>query len=268
LKICEPHIREYAPPFEKELTMGYSTLDTRGLIKVVSIMNFLQDTASEHAHQLGVSGFDLNRQNLAWVIYRYHIEIHSYPRWLETVAVSTHRCAWKNLYEVRKIHMEEKGKKNPFINATTAWVMVNKKNQRPVRLDRYLPREMVAHCLTRDPFPPPPTPLERVDFELLFNVRMHDLDLNNHVNNAIYVEWAVETLPREILEKFRPATIDVIFQKQAFYGDPIVSRTQITFQADLPITVHTITKKADQAILATLNVTWKHQSDDETSQQY
>ncbi len=248
--------------------MGYSTMDTRGLIKVVSIMNFLQDTASEHAHHLGVSGFDLARQNLAWVIYRYHIEIHSYPRWLETVGISTHRRAWKNLYEVREIHLEKKGAKNSFITATTAWVMVNKKNQRPVRLDRYLPREMLAHSLTRDPFPPPPKPWEHVDFELFFKVRMHDLDLNEHVNNAIYVEWAVETLPRKILEKFRPGTIDVIFQKQAFYGDQIVSRTQITFQANLPMTVHTIARKADQGVLATLHVTWKDRRDDEKSQQY
>lgn len=245
--------------------MGYSTLDTRGLIKMVSIMNFLQDTASEHASHLGVSGFDLARQNAAWVIYRYHIEIHSHPGWLETVTMSTHRRAWKNLYEVREILMKTTGKKNPFITATTAWVMVNRKNQRPLRLDKHLPRGMLASPLSRDPFPQPLQPFERVDFELFFKVRMHDLDLNDHVNNAIYVEWAVETLPREFLEKYRPGTVDVIFQKQAFYGDIIVSRTQITFQADLlPITVHTIEKKTDRGILATLHVTWRHQKDDKT----
>jgi len=243
-------------------------MDARGLTKIVSIMNFLQDTASEHAHHLGVSSFDLARQNVAWVIYRYHIEIHSYPRWLETVNVSTHRRAWKNLYEVREIHMEKKGEKSPFITARTAWVMVNKKNQRPVRLDRYLPREMLANSLTLDPFPPPLKPWERMDFELFFKVRMHDLDLNDHVNNAIYVEWAVETLPREILEKFRPGAIDVTFQKQAFYGDIIVSRTQITFQETLPMTVHTIAREADQGVLATLHITWKDRRDDEKRQQH
>jgi medium-chain acyl-[acyl-carrier-protein] hydrolase len=246
--------------------MGYSTMDARGLIKIVSIMNFLQDTASEHAHRLGVSGIYLARQNFAWVIYRYRIEIHSYPRWLETVAVSTHRHAWKNLYEIREIHMGKKGRKTPFVTSRMAWVMVNKKNQRPVRLDRYLPREMLAQSLTQDPFPPPLQPCERVDFELFFKVRMHDLDLNDHVNNAIYVEWAVETLPREILEKFRPGTIDVTFQKQAFYGDIIVSRTQITFQDALPMTVHTIARGADQGILATLHVTWKDRRNDEKTQ--
>ena len=59
--------------------MGYSTMDDQGLMKIVSIMNFLQDTASEHAGYLGVSGFDLARHDFTWVIHRYQIEIHAHP---------------------------------------------------------------------------------------------------------------------------------------------------------------------------------------------
>ena len=232
-------------------------MDVQGLIKIVSIMNFLQDTASEHAGYLGVSGFDLAHRGFAWVIHRYHIEIHSHPQWQETVAIRTHRHAYKNLYEIRDITMETPDREHQYITSRVAWVMVNQKHQHPVRLDRGLPPEMVAHCLLQNPFTPPPRPLERVDFELLFKVRMHDLDMNYHVNNAIYVEWAVETLPRDLLEKYRPGTIDVIFQKQAFYGDVIVSRTQISLMTDRLSTVHTIAKKSDRGPLATLKVLWK-----------
>ncbi len=255
------HTQDFTASFEREFTVGYSTMDVQGLIKIVSIMNFLQDTASEHAGYLGASGFDLARQGFAWVIHRYHIEIHSHPQFLETVSIRTHRHSFNNLYEIREIAMETPDRENRFITSKVAWVMVNKKNQHPVRLDRYLPPEMVAHCLTQNPFTPPPGPLERMDFELFFRVRMHDLDMNRHVNNAIYVEWAVETLPRDMLEKYRPGTIDVIFQKQAFYGDIIVSRTQISLKDNLPVTVHTIVRASDQGILATLKVLWKERRD-------
>ena len=240
--------------------MGYSTMDAQGLMKIVSIMNFLQDTASEHAGHLGVSGFELARHDFAWVIHRYHIEIHSHPRWLDTISIRTHRHSFKNLYEIRQIDMAPPDGKAHFITSRVAWVMVNKNTQRPVRLDRFLPRDMVAHCLTQNPFTVPPGPLERVDFELFFKVRMHDLDMNRHVNNAIYVEWAVETLPRKFLEKYRPHTIDVIFQKQAFYGDAIVSRTQISLTENLPVTVHAISRKTDMETLATLRVTWNEKT--------
>ena len=227
-------------------------------MKIVSIMNFLQDTASEHAGYLGVSGLDLARQGFAWMIHRYSIKINEHPRWMDMISIRTHRHSLKNIYEIRDIDMITPDGKNNFITSQVAWVMVNKNTQRPVRLDRCLPQDMVSHCLSQNPFSAVPGPLERADFELFFKVRMHDLDMNGHVNNAIYVEWAVETLPREFLEKYRPGTIDVVFQKQAFYGDAIVSHTQISSTKSLPVTVHTIARKTTMEKLATLEVTWKN----------
>jgi acyl-CoA thioesterase FadM len=62
------------------------------------------------------------------------------------------------------------------------------------------------------------------------------------------------------MEKYRPGIIDVIFQKQAFYGDDIVSRTQISLTENLPVTVHTILRKGDLEMLASLEVKWKDRS--------
>lgn len=244
--------------FTETFTIGYSTLDAQGLIKLVSILNFLQDTASAHAHHLGASGMDLARKKLSWVIHRYHIDIHDHPRWLESIAVKTHRHAWKNLYEVRDVAMESPGRSIPLVSARMIWIMVIKKNQRPVRLDRFLCDAMVA----QHPVAPPDLyrlcPTDRVDAELSFKVRMHDLDLNGHVNNAVYVEWAVETLPRYFLETYRPGTIDVVFHGQAFYGDAVLSQTQIDRTGPGPVTRHTIYKKTDMDHpLTTLNVSWK-----------
>lgn len=246
------------PDYVKAFTIGYSTLDAQGLIKLVGILNFLQDTASEHAHHLGASGMDLARKNLTWVIHRYHIDINDHPRWLEEIAVKTHRHAWKNLYEIRDVAMVPLDQTTPLVSARMIWIMVTKKNQRPVRLDRYLPDALVAQHPATAPDLSRLSPTEQVDIELSFKVRMHDLDLNGHVNNAVYVEWAVETLPREFLETHRPGTIDVVFHGQAFYGDPVLSQTQIENTDIEPMTRHTIYKKTDMTHpLTTLNVNWK-----------
>ena len=97
------------------------------------------------------------------------------------------------------------------------------------------------------------------DFQLPFKVRMHDLDLNGHVNNAIFVEWAVETVPEEILSRYTPMTIDVIFNKESLYGDTIVSITDLcnNTQLENPFTRHTIIRKEDGVELANLNIKWR-----------
>ena len=37
-------------------------------------------------------------------------------------------------------------------------------------------------------------PIESVDCEKTFHVRYDDLDINNHVNNTVYITWALEAL--------------------------------------------------------------------------
>jgi len=205
-------------PFEQSIHIGYSDLNAMGQLKMASILNFLQDIASEHASVLGLSGFDLAREGLAWVIARYHISIDANPAWKDDLTAATQRHAWKNLYELRELticntHQE------PIIRAKSAWVMVKRKNSRPVRLSRFMPAQMTAgNAADSSAFFKELKQPGTVDFELPFKIRMHDLDLNQHVNNAIYVEWAVETVPESILSRFRPQTIDVTFHKESFYG--------------------------------------------------
>ncbi|MBF0199718.1 MAG: hypothetical protein HQK66_00100 [Desulfamplus sp.] len=351
---------------KKKMTIGYSAIDYRGNLKIVSIMNFLQDTASEHASLLGVSGIDLARENLAWVIHRYHIDIHHHPFWQQPISIRTFRYPHQKLYEMRNLticiqkNISTSGYAlhSPAIRARVRWVMINRDTGKPVRLSRFMDEDMCTplsqnrfedlcqsigdRCLPIDlpileheQFPdqtpafiqPAPThhrkydlslhnhginsqdndpcrhkvnlmarsshciednydikqnhvieqnhgndyaidyqydfpdivPPLKTNFQLTFNVRMHDLDLNGHVNNAIFVEWAVETVPEDILSKYSPMTIDVIFQKEALYGDAIVSKTELWLQPDSshPLTRHVIIRDRGQEELACLNIQWR-----------
>ncbi len=274
------------PIYEKKATIGYSTIGKQGTLKIVSIMNFLQDAASEHADLMGVSGFDLAKENLSWVIFRYHIEIKNHPNWNDKVTIKTHRFSCKNLYEIRALNIIKytqkclaKREKYEIVNAKVCWVMVNRKNGKPVRLSKFMDKEMLtSHEVQKDNsveflleqdssdqinkgvesyFPEIIKP-EIIHYQLPFKVRMHDLDLNGHVNNAIFVEWGVETVPERVLSNFSPATIDVIFNKESLYGDIIVSHTEIRENTGTLLTLHSIIRQQDQVELARLNIQWSN----------
>ena len=347
-KRCEtfPMNHDLATFHEKKGMVDYATIDHRGNIKIVAIMNFLQNAASEHAARMGASGFDLAEKDLGWVIHRYHIRINGTAPWRTPLSIKTFRFPHRNLYEMRQMtlatqsaindsdvgrltvdalapvgrnlaesaasspppmqpesphpphetpaHPKDSEKSTPpLAQATVCWVMVSKKNGKPVRLGKFMSPALCAPLSSSalhqnskaigyemeysdnkdsssNPLPcddavnghgrspatpdhgnnvpistvnaspdnekafyhfPDIDPVERVDFELPFKVRMHDLDLNGHVNNAIFVEWAVETVPKEILASCTPMVIDVLFQKEALYGDTIRSQTQIVSPA-------------------------------------
>lgn len=298
--------------YEKKVNIGYSTIGKHGIVKIVSIMNFLQDTAAEHSAYMGLSGFDLARENLAWVIFRYHVEIINNPAWQDEITIRTDSFSLKDLYEIREFTITEAeadeltvnisplsaqaqkssessisgiaGKrvieslKKPFITARVCWIMVNKNSGRPVRLSRFMDkvidRNQVltenGNAQNRDSAMNNPLKEgegiesyfhelikpETIHYQLMFKVRMHDLDLNGHVNNAIFVEWGVETVPEEILSNFSPACIDVLFHKEALYGDLITSHTEIRKDSETMVTLHSIIRQQDQTELARLNICW------------
>ncbi|MBF0229210.1 MAG: hypothetical protein HQK63_06410 [Desulfamplus sp.] len=278
------NIEDNSNIYEKKTTIGYSTIAKHGTIKIVSIMNFLQDAASEHAHLMGTSGFELAKENLGWVIFRYHIEIKNHPDWQEKVRVKTYRFPCKNLYEIRVLTITKDGQENinngeenfaikeiekeenEFVNAKGCWIMINKKSGRPVRLSRFMDKELPLSSKNievtekneglESHFSEVIKP-ETTHYQLPFKVRMHDLDLNGHVNNAIFVGWGVETVPENILSKFFPATIDVVFNKESLYGDFIISHTEIRHKSGNPFTLHSIIRQQDQAELARLNICWQ-----------
>jgi len=241
----------------KSADIGYSTLSFQGELKIVSIMNFLQDAASEHASAMGVSGFDLAKENLAWVISRYQIEIKKTPSWKDEIQIETWRTPIKNLYELRQFRIVNSNDIE-IVTARACWVMIKKASNRPVRLSRYLPEKYLGENITSsmDIFHDLKKPVN-IDFELPFRIRLQDLDLNAHVNNAIYVGWAVETVPEDFYRKQRPEHIDVVFHKESLYGETILSRTQIIVKGKNFQTLHTILGSNGTIELARINILWR-----------
>lgn len=250
------HFPDPGEIFEKKMGVGYSTLDEHGGLKMVSIMNYLQDAASEHAHQMGISGRHLATKGVGWVIQRYQITLHSFPEWLDTVTVRTFRKPYNNLYDLRYILLESSNPVALMIQAAGAWVMVNRETGRPVRLKRFLPPFMLEGTQATEGFGPPPDAPGRVDAERHFKVRRHDLDLNAHVNNAIHVEWAVETLPERLDDRYRPQFVDIRYRRPAYYGDAIVSKTTVHKGGDRPVTTHGIYRLSDQQLLSCAHIKW------------
>ena len=99
--------------------------------------------------------------------------------------------------------------------------------KKPVRPQDHLPK--FSHRRQRviaDNFESIPK-VEEADLELAFRIRMADLDLNQHVNNVAYMEWSLETVPLEVLKKYKLIEVEISFRGEAFYGDRVISRTQI-----------------------------------------
>ncbi len=245
--------------YRKTVEIRYSDTDPNGRFKPVGLLNCLQDVASEHAGQMGISGWDMLQRNLAWVVRNYHIRVHRYPKWQESVLVDTWRWPQRNLYELRQFVLTSPNGQ-PIADAVSSWLIIGLANKRPLRLNRHLPANIEAVARPIDHSFNALLPVERSDSALTFKVRRQDLDFNCHVNNTVYICWALESAVDMLPSGFCPSGIDVIFQAEAVYGDQIAVQTQkIDGPSDAPLRQlkHTILRQRDGQELCRLQTIWR-----------
>ena len=194
--------------------------DRNGTLRLLTLMNIFQDTADTHASLLGVGIEHCLAHGLAWVGSNYQIEIERMPAWHEKITVESWPAAEKKLGAVRDfVIRDEKG--TPIIRASSQWVLIDFVKKRPVSL--------------RD------------------NLRYDDIDVNHHVNNAVYPLWATEAVPADFRLKHTPAALEIAFKKEGLFGEEVVIRTEI----DGLVTLHGIYADDDNRELAKIRIRWK-----------
>lgn len=164
-------------------------------IRFSAILCLMQDAAYEHAKRLGV-GYDfLIAQNRAFVLSRLQLKVCSeLPSWTERVVLQTWPRGLDRLYAYRDFEISREGRE-PFLKASTAWLMLDTQARHPVRQQEYFvnisPRDVRAMGDEA------PRKLSWVDNTQPFDIRharASDLDPNGHVNNTRYIDWVTDAI--------------------------------------------------------------------------
>jgi len=78
-----------SPVHRETFTVRSYEIDASGRIPIPSLFCYLQESASNHAAEYGLSMDDLRLKDLTWMISRIHIEVKRYPVWGEKVTIET-----------------------------------------------------------------------------------------------------------------------------------------------------------------------------------
>lgn len=54
-----------------------------------------------------------------------------------------------------------------------------------------------------------------------FPITVGDIDMNGHVNNVRYIDWAYNAFPVDHYKKYYPEKVAVNFNAEALYGDNV-----------------------------------------------
>ncbi len=202
--------------YDWKARIRYSELDSNAVLSIGALVNIFQDCANFDSEDHGVGLSFLMENKMAWVLLGWEFDIRRLPRMGENVVVSTLPYDFKGSFGYRNFVLStEEGEL--LAQADSMWMFANWETLRPLRIPeeiygRYELEEAVfrADLRTR----PLMENLEDVD---TFHIMKQHLDTNQHVNNAQYVDFAVQYLPKECSVK----NMRVRYTKQAFLGDEV-----------------------------------------------
>lgn len=228
---------------------GYATMPT--------ICNYLQESAGNHAKTLGLAIDQMEENNWTWFLSRLKVVMKRYPKWSETIAIRTWPSVFDRAYTFRDFEIcDENGE--VIGAAISTWVVIDLNTRRPIRVPEKIrslklpERKRALQTDMRKKLSPP----KELELKQIFKAGYKDLDVNQHVNNVHYLEWALEVLPENLLNTKTLKQADILFRSECLYGDSIISSSGRLKSESEIIYNHHLQKESDGTDLAIVETSW------------
>jgi len=219
----------------------------------VSLFGFLQESAWRHANSKGFGYGHLAERNEFWVLAKVHVLINRMPNWTEKVRLETWGKEPELLTAYRDFEFFDANSQS-IIHATSSWHILNMQSHRPVRLSHFADGFpfMNRHAISDKP-QKILLPASNAAKSAVFSIVPSDIDLNRHVNNTKYIQWAMDCIPLEFQEQHLLREINVNFLSESRIGENYFIET---FQDGLNFT-HFIFSEKENRKLAAVQSVWQ-----------
>ncbi|XTR38658.1 acyl-[acyl-carrier-protein] thioesterase [Paraclostridium tenue] len=243
--------------FKKEYKINIFDVDSEHKCKFSSLVDFLWDVVISQSDYLGETKEGFVQNQCIWVLLKYDITIYEYPKFRDTITVDTKVLGSKKFYGYRQNTIRNSEGKVIGEAFSTA-ILIDFEKRRPMRISStqseiYGLNGELAEVPTLDDLPK----IQKEDYTKDYPVRYSDIDSNGHVNNVKYMEMAMDTLPRFILNEYKLFNIKVLFKKETTDGDTLYISSEVINNDNNNITtVHKITNN-NENLLTKLQFIWK-----------
>ncbi|MDR1065583.1 MAG: acyl-ACP thioesterase, partial [Oscillospiraceae bacterium] len=214
------------PGYKKRFSVEFYNTDFRSELKLSALFGMLQETAGPASEALGF-GFRRMREsfNAAWILTRMRADVARPAAWGEEIVIETwNRNHSRTMFERDFIVWSADGER--LASAVSKWVVLDIATRAMLSADDFgfgekdidIPRAIDCK-LGRLRAPDALTDVYRRA------VAYSDVDVNGHVNNARYVDFAMDSLPLEYHAENIVKSIEISYVSEARAGETLTLRS-------------------------------------------
>lgn len=197
--------------------VGYSNRITNQ-----AIIKILENAGEMHSESVNLGLNNIEEIGFSWIILGWKVKVITRPKYNEELTVNTWGRDSNKAFTYRDYEIyDETG--NLCVIATSKWAIVD---IREGCLKKITPEIINAYkCEAKNVFEEnynlklkePKTQIS----ELTYKAQRRDIDINKHVHNLYYLDFAYEALPQEIYEKCEFNNIEIMYKRQIKLNDEI-----------------------------------------------
>lgn len=209
--------------FEHKFEIRFRDIGKGNKLTNKSLLSCLEDCGTMHSEQAGYGVNNISQTGVTWVILNWKVRIFKRPVYGESILVKTWSRDSVKFYTFRDF--EVYNEQNELIAiATTKWVLMDAKTMSLTRITE----DMIKHYKpdTKRIFENEaeigklniPTEFSSVT---TYTIQRKDIDINKHVHNTTYLDFAYEALPEEVYEHANINNFEVMYKKEIKLGETI-----------------------------------------------
>ena len=210
--------------YRKEMIATHNESDSGKRLKVSGMLRCMQQTSNEQLGEMGQSNEGLGSHNMVFMLAKTNVKIHRAPTSGERISVGTSAPGPKGVKFLREFVIDTPGGER-LVSCLTIWVLVDTQNHKILRPNvypyAYIWDEPTLEGVVDDIVIPRQTPPGAQVLTSRREIYYSHIDINNHVNNSMYADFACDALPYDLLASRGISQMAINFQKEARHSDVI-----------------------------------------------
>lgn len=210
--------------FALELPVRMNECGPDGFLRSHICFDYLQHIAALHAEEMDFGISAIQRNGLIWVLSRMIVHMDAFPRYDDVLRLETYHTGQERIFSKRQYVLKSATTGTRFGYGSSFWLILDKNTLRPRPPQSVLDLVDVANRSLPEFFPTAdklPAVAEASD-PIEHYVSAAHIDLNVHLNNTYYSEYALDWVSRKLGKHVRFKDIQINYNRAMMFGETLV----------------------------------------------